>query len=26
LSAKLEGIWDNEPISENYVRDAHWAN
>jgi peptide/nickel transport system substrate-binding protein len=26
LSAKLEGIWDNEPISENYVRDAYWAN
>lgn len=22
---KLEGLWENEPISQLYVRDAHWA-
>jgi peptide/nickel transport system substrate-binding protein len=23
--AKLMGLWENEPISQLYVRDAHWA-
>jgi len=25
LNKDLMGIWDNEPISENYVRDVYWA-
>jgi peptide/nickel transport system substrate-binding protein len=25
LSAKLQGLWQNEPISEVYVRDAYWS-
>lgn len=24
-NAKLEGLWENEPISQLYVRDAYWA-
>ncbi|MEZ5782670.1 MAG: ABC transporter substrate-binding protein [Rhizobiaceae bacterium] len=24
-SKKLEGLWENEPISQVYVRDAYWA-
>jgi peptide/nickel transport system substrate-binding protein len=24
-SARLEGLWENEPISQVYVRDAYWA-
>jgi peptide/nickel transport system substrate-binding protein len=24
-NAKLEGLWENEPISQVYVRDAYWA-
>ena len=24
--AKLEGLWENEPISQVYVRDAYWAD
>lgn len=25
-NAKLEGLWENEPISQLYVRDAYWAD
>jgi len=25
-SKKLEGLWENEPISQLYVRDAHWVD
>jgi peptide/nickel transport system substrate-binding protein len=25
-TAKLEGLWENEPISQLYVRDAYWAD
>ena len=24
-NARLEGLWENEPISQLYVRDAYWA-
>jgi len=23
--AKVQGLWENEPISQVYVRDAYWA-
>jgi peptide/nickel transport system substrate-binding protein len=26
VSAKLQGLWQNEPISEVYVRDAYWSD
>jgi peptide/nickel transport system substrate-binding protein len=26
VSAKLQGLWQNEPISQVYVRDAYWSD